>query len=351
VGAVETWCDDTGNCELRVTTGGVFPCRSVGSSECLTAAMMATEACLAGGASDAGTVDGAVVTDPCSSICAGCPDLCSECRSEQSRYPSCNASLANMYACIRMRSCDPAGCEADAEAHAACTCSLVATRLASEAALCGQSVDTDCATPTGAIAARRCESAFEADGCLAFTSPLCDPCFGAMSCGGVCTDVRADETNCGRCGNVCPTGATCMSGTCASTTCSVAGASGAFPPLPPACLPRCSSATRSALAMCTSDPCAQMAVSADTTPGTTLDRGGGMTTTIRCRDCYNWQLNSCAEEICPSQFAAYVSCAAAGDPSTIGSRCSSQIGAVNACLMANSATYSACFDSRVSMCF
>jgi hypothetical protein len=62
-GAVETWCDDVGNCEFRVTTGGVFPCRSVESAECTDAATAAVNACVAGGVDGGVGGDGGVGTD------------------------------------------------------------------------------------------------------------------------------------------------------------------------------------------------------------------------------------------------------------------------------------------------
>jgi hypothetical protein len=35
-----------------------------------------------------------------------------------------------------------------------------------------------------------------------------------MLCNSVCTDTQADKTNCGKCGNVCPLGASCVGGAC-----------------------------------------------------------------------------------------------------------------------------------------
>jgi hypothetical protein len=45
----------------------------------------------------------------------------------------------------------------------------------------------------------------------------CLPCTIAApnQCGGECTDVLTDPDNCGGCGNVCPSGATCEDGECA----------------------------------------------------------------------------------------------------------------------------------------
>ena len=37
---------------------------------------------------------------------------------------------------------------------------------------------------------------------------------GKPALGGTCTNVTTDNSNCGACGHVCPTGMTCQSGTC-----------------------------------------------------------------------------------------------------------------------------------------
>ncbi len=39
------------------------------------------------------------------------------------------------------------------------------------------------------------------------------PCSGTL-CAGVCTDLSKDQDNCGKCGKICPSGMSCISGTC-----------------------------------------------------------------------------------------------------------------------------------------
>jgi hypothetical protein len=46
----------------------------------------------------------------------------------------------------------------------------------------------------------------------AVVSPACAT--GATECNGVCADVQSDALHCGRCGNACPTGSSCVAGRC-----------------------------------------------------------------------------------------------------------------------------------------
>jgi hypothetical protein len=41
---------------------------------------------------------------------------------------------------------------------------------------------------------------------------------GEIRCDGVCVNPRTDPDNCGRCGNLCPAGVTCVNGTCGGPT-------------------------------------------------------------------------------------------------------------------------------------
>jgi hypothetical protein len=46
------------------------------------------------------------------------------------------------------------------------------------------------------------------------------PCAsGLVDCGAYCADLRSDETDCGRCGQACPTGDFCSAGLCIVGTC------------------------------------------------------------------------------------------------------------------------------------
>ena len=41
-----------------------------------------------------------------------------------------------------------------------------------------------------------------------------NPCQGGQICRGVCTDTSKDPSNCGTCGNACPSGVSCLNGAC-----------------------------------------------------------------------------------------------------------------------------------------
>ncbi len=111
--------------------------------------------------------------------------------------------------------------------------------------------------------------------------------------------------------------------------------------LPAACLPRCSSATLTAFGACTTAACQQMAAMADTTPSITV---GGMP--FACVNCVNYGNNSCYNASCPTEFMAYLTCAA-----MMGADCSAQTTAVNMCVMAHMAAVQMCVNTRVSACF
>lgn len=132
------------------------------------------------------------------------------------------------------------------------------------------------------------------------------------------------------------------------TGCSVAGATG-IPALPAACLPRCSAATASCVQACSDGACQNTCVMNDTTAGTTIDLGGGMTDTLDCNGCWGWQLNSCIYASCSAEFGACIACDDQCDPDTAG--CETEEGALNTCITTNMSAIQTCANTRLSMCF
>jgi hypothetical protein len=117
------------------------------------------------------------------------------------------------------------------------------------------------------------------------------------------------------------------------------------PPLPSACLPRCSNATASAVMACTTAMCQQMALMADTTPGVAFTVNG-MADTLNCAGCFGYQQLSCANDSCPAETAAYLMC----NPMTDSMMCNPQIMALNTCIMGAPA-FQTCFNGLATMCF
>ncbi|MEZ4340143.1 MAG: hypothetical protein R3B82_26270 [Sandaracinaceae bacterium] len=130
--------------------------------------------------------------------------------------------------------------------------------------------------------------------------------------------------------------------------CSVAGAAG-FPPLPAACLPRCSAATLNAINMCTDAACQQAALDADTTAPVNVDVGGGMSESIDCSGCFNWMINACIFDSCPTEFGACIECSDLCDSSTAG--CETEEAAFDSCITTNMTALQSCVNSRAAMCF
>jgi hypothetical protein len=120
-------------------------------------------------------------------------------------------------------------------------------------------------------------------------------------------------------------------------------ASSDFPPLPSACLPRCTNATASAVNACADTACLQAALEADTTPSVPfivngMDQPGG----LDCDGCFGYQQLSCAFDVCPAETAALLMCM---------SGCDAQNAALNTCIQANSTAFQSCFSSLGPMCF
>jgi hypothetical protein len=134
-------------------------------------------------------------------------------------------------------------------------------------------------------------------------------------------------------------------GTCATFT--AAG----FPPLPSACLPRCSQGSHTAWDTCADLPCffAAAAVTSDATPAAHVRTPNGSILDVTCQrtgapndmSCVDWQLDSCAYEACPNEFDRTWQCT---------SSCDDERSALNACVAA-SATYESCWPLRAGLCF
>lgn len=127
------------------------------------------------------------------------------------------------------------------------------------------------------------------------------------------------------------------------------GTAGRFPDLPATCLPRCTMATATTIAACTSQSCIDDAANFDMTPSVAVVMPSGMPRTFGCSDCVNWQTNGCREEACPAEVAAAFACLDAnpGDPTP----CGDQTLALNNCVSASMTALSTCVARRVRSCF
>ena len=126
-----------------------------------------------------------------------------------------------------------------------------------------------------------------------------------------------------------------------------------FMPLPAGCLPRCANSTVGAINSCP-DPetmpmefvtCRTMALQNDPTPDGTLSFPDGSMQPIDCEFCYNFQIQTCIAESCPTEYQAWGMC----DP--MMSDCTAQTDALNSCIQMNNAGISSCAMPRVSACF
>lgn len=121
------------------------------------------------------------------------------------------------------------------------------------------------------------------------------------------------------------------------------------PGLPPECLPRCTSETRTAVLACTDGPCEEAAHGADPTPPASFRTMYGIYT-VACGEvsgtypCYIWQLYSCFELYCRTEFYAYSDC------SNAGGDCASERDAINACMGAMPEAMT-CMRDRVASCY
>lgn len=141
------------------------------------------------------------------------------------------------------------------------------------------------------------------------------------------------------------------------TGCSIDVSTG-LPPLPAACLPRCSSATAMAIDTCITSGgtieqiamCQQMAVENDTTPPTTLTIVGEETETeqLNCSGCWEYALQHCLFASCGAELVGCLSCSEGCDPEMAG--CEAEETALNTCLTNNQDAIQACFDEQAGRC-
>ncbi|MEC7520367.1 MAG: hypothetical protein VYE22_10905 [Myxococcota bacterium] len=126
-----------------------------------------------------------------------------------------------------------------------------------------------------------------------------------------------------------------------------------FSALPAGCLPRCANSTIGVINACP-DPstdqegyqmCLEEALMNDAYPDGSVTFPDGSMQPIDCDFCWNWQVQSCIAETCPSEFMAWAMC----DSMTMD--CSAQTTAINECIMMNGSAINSCANPRVSACF
>jgi hypothetical protein len=137
-------------------------------------------------------------------------------------------------------------------------------------------------------------------------------------------------------------------GTDAGTAATCAITLGAdVPPLPSACLPRCSTATAQAAGMCADGECQQAAFEADTTPTVPFTVNGMPQQPLDCASCINIQQLSCAHDSCPDETTAVLTC----NPMTDSMQCMPQQMTLQTCLQANMSAFNSCAQALAGMCF
>lgn len=117
-----------------------------------------------------------------------------------------------------------------------------------------------------------------------------------------------------------PDGGTIDGGVIGPSSCTLADGRG-LPPLPSACLPRCTASTWSAIVACRDAPdptaCQDAAIAMDPTAPIDL-MGGADLIPLACDDCLSWQTTSCIEDSCRFPLLEFTRCAnlRPGDPCT-----------------------------------
>ncbi|MEC7525840.1 MAG: hypothetical protein VYE22_38520 [Myxococcota bacterium] len=127
-------------------------------------------------------------------------------------------------------------------------------------------------------------------------------------------------------------------------TCSLAGRG--IPPLPSACLPRCSAETWRRVVACREDAdpqtCQGEALAADETPNATLGTAAGPVP-VDCAVCVNVQTQSCLFDACPVEMLSVLRCRA------LGGTCDAESAAASSCAAA-SAGFRECQRERDARC-
>lgn len=119
--------------------------------------------------------------------------------------------------------------------------------------------------------------------------------------------------------------------------------------LPDSCLPRCTAATRAAVAACDTEACSQAARQADETPVVlVLTYAGPLGVSCAGTDtaypCSAWQTYSCQADVCPDAYEAWARCRAEGAP------CTDEEAALTTCSEA-SADFEPCLTTRLDACY
>ncbi len=126
--------------------------------------------------------------------------------------------------------------------------------------------------------------------------------------------------------------------------------------VPASCLPRCSSATLTAVNACMDGTCLNSALMADTTPSISMSFEGAMGTTtldLDCGTCFDLQRFHCFSQVCPAEATPVLVC----DSTMDADMCMGEVTALQTCLdgiatgSAQEMTLQTCFNDEVGACF
>ena len=191
-----TACSTTG-----VERGGRSEANDTGSATADTATGDTSESDTSGGSADTGTDTTADTSaepgqpgDPCTQNgdCAS-----GACLSSGGSDRRCAAPCTSADSCVAGWDCLPLG-----GAGTFCQCSATTETCNGGDDDCDLLIDEGTSTELGCTGLEQCSAgACRCDGALLY-------------CGSLCTDTGSDPTNCGDCGNACPTGFACTAGSC-----------------------------------------------------------------------------------------------------------------------------------------